>query len=215
MNTSRLAGIPIDHVVAEVAAFPLCAEAALEGGLFEFNPKMVGSTEVLWHAAERHVLSNFPSFSVEEAVTVRDSIWFDLNHGDDQNKPVSLGKFLQNLAHLYLEPRGDDAVPSLPRDRDDLAPLRRGPREVVARIRWRWLSFALPPDLLLAALGRHSQRQTGASDPDGTGNLTATPASVEFLSPTLDRTLRDQGFAETHCHIGESVSSFPCSGSEQ
>jgi hypothetical protein len=34
------------------------------------------------------------------------------------------------------------------------------------------------------------------------------PGVVEFLSPALDRILRDQGFAETHCHVGAAVE-FP------
>ncbi|MEO1018702.1 MAG: hypothetical protein AAFY56_13575, partial [Pseudomonadota bacterium] len=64
---------------------------------------------------------------------------------------------------------------------------RAGAREAIARWRWRWLSLALPPDLLLAALV-----------PAGG----ALPLRVELMSPSLAHHLRDQGFAETHMHLG-------------
>src|SRR5205823_6599645 len=54
-----------------------------------------------------------------------------------------------------------------------------------ARLAWRWLSFALPPDVLLAAL--KGDYASGA---------------VEFLSPTLAQILRDKGYAEPHLHVG-------------
>jgi hypothetical protein len=204
MNTARLAGIPIDHVVAEVAAFPLSSEAALQNPLSEFDPGLSGATRALWRAAERHILSTFPSFSIEEAVTIRDRIWFDL--GDEQR--VSLWRYLRQLAREYLKPRGDEAVPSLLRDRAHEGPPDRGSDAVVARRRWRWVSFALPPDLLLAALG-HGGTPRWATGARGDRATSPTmPGSVEFISPALDRILRDQGYAETHCHIGAAVE-FP------
>ena len=204
MNTVRLAGIPIDHVVAEVAAFPLSSEAALACSLSEFDPELKEPTRALWRDAEKHLLNTSPSFSVEEVIAVRDSVWFHLCHGER----LPLTTYLRHLAREYLEPRGDHAVPRLLDSHKDYAPAERGSLSVMARTRWRWLSFALPPDLLLAALGKNSHRRWGKSDAEEQSGVTAMPGVIKFLSPALEQTLSDRGFAETHCHIGAAIE-FP------
>jgi hypothetical protein len=57
---------------------------------------------------------------------------------------------------------------------------------------WRWLSFALPQDLLLSALG---------TDSEG-------PERVHALSPLVEQQLKDGGFAEPHLHLGAAFN-FP------
>jgi hypothetical protein len=61
---------------------------------------------------------------------------------------------------------------------------------MVNRWVWRWMSFALPPDLLMAALP--------CRDP---------PRRVRLLSPQLQHRLKTHGFAETHLHIGAGLTS--------
>src|SRR5262249_50830991 len=116
MSTTRLAGIPIDHVVAEVAAFPLTAEKALHLALTEFDARLRAGEDTwrLWRAAEEQMLGSSPAFSVEEAVTIRDKVWFG-NHLTDR---VPLADFLRRLAGLFLAVRGDHAVPALPGEED-------------------------------------------------------------------------------------------------
>src|SRR5262245_49284929 len=93
-----------------MAAFPLTATAALGLGLAEFDPGMSNDTLQLWRAAERHMLSAFPSFSVDEAVTIRDAVWF----ASRIDGPVTMAAYLRQLADWFLERRGPAAVPRLP-----------------------------------------------------------------------------------------------------
>ena len=186
---SRLAQIPIDHVVAEVAAFPLASVASLELGLTELSPLLSGPTRPLWREAERHTLGSFPAFSVDEAVAIRDRIWF----GDRQRsgRSVPLGAYLATLAKLFLEAEGGVAVPTLPDNLHRGSHLDAGPQAARARFAWRRLSFNLPPDLLLAAL-----------------DVSPRPGVIENVAATLDRMLRDRTYAELHLHLGCSLD-FP------
>jgi Adenosine deaminase len=185
-NSSRLAQIPIDHVVAEVAAFPLSSVEALGCSITELSPMMQGVTASLWRAAERHALGSFPAFSVDEVVAIRDRIWF--GEPTLRTHAVPLGEYLGNLANLFLEVHGESALPKLMDNLRRGSHLDPGPWSARARFAWRRLSFALPPDLVLAAV----------TNRDGT----AAPGFVEELAPNLDRMLRDRGFAETHLHLG-------------
>ena len=54
---TTLAGIPLDHVVAEVTAFPLSSEASLELGLTELAPDLSDSTGHLWRRSRWSVVS--------------------------------------------------------------------------------------------------------------------------------------------------------------
>ncbi|MGH8625492.1 MAG: hypothetical protein ACREYC_09530, partial [Gammaproteobacteria bacterium] len=111
---------------------------------------------------------------------------------------VPLHRYLRQLANFYLEIRGTHAVPTLPDERAGHASTEAlhlsglalpGSPEARARRFWRWLSFALPPDLLLAA---------AADSP-------AAPERIELLSPVLRQVLQDREFAETHQHIGSGI----------
>jgi hypothetical protein len=187
MHSLRLAGIPMDHLVAELAAFPLASETALALGLIRLDPTFStpapvgGDCQRLWRAAEQQLLGHFPAFSIEEAVAIRDAVWFDTG----VVTPVPLHTYLRRLAGWFLEVRGDVAVPRLPPDlratRPDVSL-----QGALARERWRWLALAMPPDLLLAALGDASHG----------------PERIELVSPLLEQHLCDQQYAETHLHLG-------------
>ncbi len=112
MSRSRLSQIPIDHVVAEVAAFPLASEAALRCRTTELERGDQGSAGRLWRETERHVLGHFPSFSVDEMVAVRDRVWFGERRRT--NQPLPLVRYLRTVARLYLRREGDRVVPQLP-----------------------------------------------------------------------------------------------------
>ena len=200
MGTSRQAAIPIDHAIAEMAAFPLASEAALHLGISELvaYPALDRNTGKLWRAAEAQALGGFPAFSVDEAVALRDQTWFASAPDEEPLSRRPLHTYLRHLAASYLEARGTRAVPSLPEERTASASSIEvglagvslpGSPQARARRSWRWLSFALPSDLLLAA----------AADP------AATPECVDLVSPVLRQVLEDREYAETHQHVGAGM----------
>ena len=185
MSVARLAGIPLDHVVAELAAFPLASEAALALGPTAIDPGLASPpTVALWRAAEGALLGAFPAFSLDEIVALRDRVWFD---GSVTGSPIFLATYLRRLAWRFLRVDGPVAVPCLPGD--DGSASRAGP---LARRAWIWLSLALPEDLLLAALGHRG----------------AGPERVDLISPALARHLAERRYAETHLHLGAALD-FP------
>ena len=183
MCSMRLAAIPVDHVTAELTAFPLASEASLGLAVTQLSPILAGSSAALWRAAEGTLISAFPAFSVDELVGIRDHSWF----GAISSRYVPLHVYLRRIAHENLVTDGNAAIPKL---------VQVGARpgfeelhfyEALARWRWRWLALAVPPDLLVAALA-----ETGRPPPQ----------YVEPLAPTLARQLLDHGYAETHLHLG-------------
>jgi len=198
----RLASIPVDHLVAETAAFPLASEAAFQFSPVALDPfiahsvpssdrsKPGGTAEItanLWRAAERALVTRSPSVSLDEVVAIRDRLWFRRGLVE-QGQPVPLATYLRSIATNHLRARGAKAVPCLQLDSpsDDLEADSVGkPR---SREAWRWLTFALPPDLLLAAAGKNLM-----------------PSEVETLSPQMDQTLRHYGYAESHLHLGAGL----------
>ena len=186
MQPMRYVGIPVDHVAAEIAAYPLASERAFELALVSLMPGLDAGTGHLWEQAEGDTLGRFPGYSVDEAVAIRDKLWFGTSR-----RAVPLHKYLRDLANVVLELRGNEAVPRLA-DNLVLGEQPTAPRLPERRRWWRWLTFALPPDLLLAAVG----------------NQHGGPDTVNLLSPGLARQLADQGFAETHLHLGAALD-FP------
>ncbi len=185
MITSRTAQIPIDHMVAEVAAFPLSSEAAFETHITEMDAELGPPSSTLWREAERRIFGGFPAVSVEEAVGIRDKVWFA---GRGRERWVRMGDYLRRIARMFLEAKSDAAMPGLPDALGDLGTGGSGPRAARARRTWRWVSFALPSDLLIAAL-----------------DDTLGPYELRTVSPAVDRLLRDGGFAETHLHLGAGM----------
>jgi len=102
------------------------------------------------------------------------------------SQELTLVDFIRHVAHEFLACDGDSARPRLP----DQPGQRQHPSsddapEPAARRAWRWLTFALPSDLLLAGL---------AQDDYG-------PTQVEVVTGTV-AALLDRGYAETHLHFG-------------
>jgi hypothetical protein len=187
MSAPRLAIIPFEHVEAELAAFPLASEASFRLGTSSLDP-LVSRNDELWRAAEKHVLHTLPSVPHDEAVSIRDKLWFDSsNRLDDSNpdlkisEPVPLVEYLRRLARSYLDTQGRPIeVMAIGTD-------ARGRAAPEARLRWSWMCRALPPDLLRVA--------RGVVDADG---------DPFPLNPVIQQVLLDRGFAETHLHLGAS-----------
>lgn len=180
MSAPRLATIPFEHLEAELAAFPLASEASFHLGTSSLNP-LVNNDDKLWRAAEKHLLNALPSIPPDEAVAIRDKLWFDSPNLDTaklNTNPVSLLKYLGRIAASYIDVYGRP-VESFASDSGRAAP--------EARLRWSWMCRALPPDLLRVA--------RGVVDADG---------DPFPLSPAISQALRDKGFAETHLHLGAS-----------
>ena len=183
----RLAAIPVDHLFAEMTAFPLASESAFALGVRELDPKLGGASRGLWRAAEQELIRASPSVSLDEIIALRDQLWFQ---DGESGQRVPLHKYLRRIAHRKLEVVGAMAAPVLPPDRS--GPGESMSRAARGRQAWRWLSFALPPDLLVAGLW------TG----------TARPLRVNLLAPQLSQRLADHGFAEPHLHVGAGLD-FP------
>ena len=189
MFSSRRTETPIDHVIAETAAFPLASEAAFSLALTELDPALAKSsaTAIMWRHFKRDVFSRFGTFSIDEMIALRDRFWF----GNVAPSLTPLDVYLGRIASAALVSTGGAATPRTNSSVFDGAPgeLETPPD---SRRRWRWLSFALPPHLLVATLG-----------------VDGTPLpGIELLSPLLKAQLRDCGFAQCHLHVGAAVE-FP------
>lgn len=186
MSAPRLATIPFEHVEAELGAFPFASEASFHLRISSLDPLVnERGNDKLWRAAEKHVLNTLPSVPPDEAVAIRDKLWFDspkLNQTIHTfNKSIQLHEYLRRLANSYLDPRGR------PVEFKESTIEARGRAAPEARLRWSWMCRALPPDLLRVA--------RGVVDAD---------ADPFPLNPVIEQMLRDRGFAETHLHLGAS-----------
>ncbi len=178
----RRAALPVDHIVAEMTAFPLASETAFRLGLTELAPTMTDTTPQFWRAAESALISMAPGLSLDELIAIRDRIWFG-NSGEGTQ--ASLHAYLRRVAEKNLEPAGAIANPKVSESGQRGLP----PSACRSRQSWRWLSFALPSDLLLVGSWKSSQR----------------PTAVSLVPPHLRTMLRDRGFAESHLHGGAAL----------
>jgi hypothetical protein len=182
MSTPRLAAIPFEHVEAEMAAFPLASEASFHLGISELNP-LISREDKLWRAAEQHILHALPSLPHDEAVIIRDKLWFESSNPNQSiSASVPLIVYLQRLAKSYLDEHGRP-IQIVDSGYDTSEQVRPE-----ARLRWGWMCRALPPDLLRTV--------RGVVNPD---------ADPFPLNPVIQQMLRDQGFAETHLHLGAAL----------
>jgi len=187
MSGTRGVEVPLEHLTAELAAFPIASSESARLALIGFDPEMRGETGLLWRAAENAMIRAFPSFSVDEVVALRDWLWFN----STDTKQFSLVDYLRFVSTSTLGFSGNVFRPlEPPWSKDAHASL--GAPDARARHFFRWVSFALPPDLLMAA---HDTRG-------------AVTAEVELVSPILARILHDRGFVEPHMHVTAALD-FP------
>lgn len=171
--------VPEPYLRAEIAAYPLGGESAFRNALLELDPQLLegGATRALWRACEAQFASH-TGWSLDRLVSARDRGWFGAQ-GD--GRPVPLHRYLRTLARSHLVPRAGTTEIA---GSTHLSALD-------AAAHYRWLTIALPEDLLLCALG---------VDP--------APERVDIDPPLLVRRLLDAGVAEIHQHMGAGMD-FP------
>lgn len=182
MSASHTSTADVTHTIAEILSFPFSSESSLTLALSELDPRMRGCTGPLWRAAEKSILASTNGLSVDEAVIIRDSWWFEEMGTLGAESAIPLGRVLGGISRRLLAASGPMARPIRATGTGGL-PEREA---CLARLAFRWVSLALPMDLLLAA------------HPGG-------PSQVEVVDPVLRRTLADDGFAEVHQHLATSV----------
>jgi hypothetical protein len=178
----RASYLPIEHLDAELLASPLWSMVAFEHALTALDGSLQhAGTKALWREAERSLLSRFPGTSMDELVARRDRLWFP----GGVTKSVPLIDALSHATRDILHTGGKIAWPC---ERKARAQCEFEAPTPAARLRqlWRWLTFALPPDLLLALENCDADR----------------PAT---LSPNLGVVLTERGFAEPHLHVTAAV----------
>jgi len=171
--------VPEAYLRAEIAAYPLGGETAFRQALLELDPQLRedGATRALWRACEAQFAPH-TGWSLDRLVSARDRGWFGAQ-GD--GRAVPLHRYLRTLACSHLVPRAGvtEILAST-----DLSALD-------AAAHYRWLTIALPEDLLLSALG-----------------VQPAPERVDVDPPLLVRRLLDAGVAEIHQHMGAGMD-FP------
>lgn len=185
----RTSLLPVEHLEAELIAAPLASRAAFEQGLVALDGGLGSSTGALWRETEGKLLSRFPGMSIDELVNRRDQLWFDGIPSTAASK--TLLSYLRAVSRSMLEPGEGPPQIGRPVGGAPLDHLRRGLTDapLEQRGRWRWMTLALPQDLLLAAI-------------DAPGD------HVDFLAPLLRQSLADRGVAETHLHLKAAID-FP------
>jgi hypothetical protein len=184
----RSANVPLDHVFAEVLAYPLASEAAFR------HPDGGDLPRALWARLEQELAPSWPGIAPDELACLRDRVWFDARGSLSTGR--GLAAYLRRHASGLLRSVGATAEPRPAVDgaeAETYAPISLEDEEgmVAARRRWRWVTFALPADLLLAAL---------RDDPP--------PGRVVALSPLVQSALEQGGYAEPHLHVGAGLD-FP------
>jgi hypothetical protein len=149
-------------------------------------------TETLARELEDRLRPRTAGMSVEVLRQLRDHSWFaSLANAPLPNlAKVPLDQYLRQLANDYLEPRGR-SVSLRYRPVSHLVDADRCD-EAECAARWRWLSFFLPPDLLIGALYAGTR-----SDPP--------TDQVSLVTPHLASVLLHE-VADTHLHLGAAFS---------
>jgi len=178
----RTSVLPIEHLDAELLAAPFASDSAFAAALVKLDPRLdpkrPQATVPLWRQTERDLLCRFPGMSVDELVYRRDRAWFA--EPSRYPRAVPLGEVLKRAAADLLDPGAGLARPRVTADRC----------EADHRRVWRWLTFSLPADLLLAAADKRSDRLD------------------ELVSARLRAQLALGGLAEPHLHL-KAAMDFP------
>ncbi len=173
VSGTRRSILPVEHLEAELLAAPFSSRVAFSSCLIGLDPEIRAGSAALWREQEVTLLSRFPGMSVDELVIRRDRIWF----GD----PMIPGKQSRSLLEVLR---------SAAREREHFVSAADSrPSEIERRRCWRWTTFALPVDLLLAAVN-------------------CAEGSMPLICSSLRQTLEDRGFAETHLHL-KAAMEFP------
>ena len=191
MSSPRDTLVPVEHLMAELSALPISSAASLQTSTILLDVSLNGATGQLWRDTERDLVNTFPSFSLDELVSHRDWLWFD-NTDKHKRSEVYLSQYLQRVAQATMSFSGNVFRPELPPWATEKSIGSSTSTDAQARRFWRWVSFSLPSDLLMAA------------HPSAQGNSN----QIELVSPLLSRILHDHGYVEPHMHVGAAID-FP------
>lgn len=200
MSGTRGIELPFEHLTAELAAAPLALDRAFQlsivslegdmgssaGGMRGSRSDMGSPTGSLWRATEAEIVKSFPSYSIDEVTSLRDWLWFQEK---EEGHKTHLDQYLRHVAASTLAFSGNVFRPRLPPWSDESSHTPVGSNDARARRFWRWVSFALPPDLLMAAHPAPG----------------AVSAEVKLVSPILSKLLQDRGYVEPHMHVGAAL----------
>lgn len=181
--------VPEAYVRAEVASFPLTSLQAFKSALTELVPSLdgpdAGSTRALWRDCEKTLSEHASGWSLDRLIAVRDVFWFDsrrhLRGKKDPPRRVSMAGYLVHLADTHLERRPGVTVVAQDTEAGS----------VDALTHYRWLTFAMPEDLLMSAVP-----------------VEPPPTRVDIEPPLLMRHLLDRGVTEVHHHVNAGMD-FP------
>ncbi|WP_158627209.1 hypothetical protein [Corallococcus sp. AB045] len=181
--------VPEAYVRAEVASFPLTSLQAFRSAVTELVPSLDSEdgepTWALWRECEKGLSEHASGWSLDRIIAVRDAFWFPsrghVSHRQAPRQGVSMFHYLRNLADTHLERRPGVTVIFQ----------GTGAEAVEALTHYRWLTFAMPEDLLLGAVP-----------------VEPPPTRVDIEPPLLVRHLLDRGVAEVHHHVGAGMD-FP------
>lgn len=179
-----MTALPYSRVLAEAAAWPFWAPTAFNMSLVALERSADGElgsqTADLAVALQEHLRLRAGGASLDWLRQVRDHVWFD---GERTSIRFGLVTVLRRVAQQYLKPRHGDCT------------LKAHDGESAAETvhRFRWMTLALPRDLLVAAVGGHK-------------------LSPDLLLPTDSeqrqalQELLNRGLAEIHCHLSACLS---------
>jgi hypothetical protein len=178
----------IHHLEAELVAWPLGSEVSFRLGLDALTRTdagvLGGGTQRLSDALLDHLRPRARGLSIEILAQLREGVWFEGEQPPEGSLQleIPLARFVSRLAGSRLQFMGDHAA------------LQAGAETSMERqaARWRWLSLALPPDLLIAA-------QAAFHDSEPTSDF------VSLSAPHLERFFEEEGIAQTHLHLGAAV----------
>ncbi|MBZ4420235.1 hypothetical protein [Myxococcus sp. RHSTA-1-4] len=176
--------VPEAYLRAEIASFPLGRVEAFRSSMVELDPTLEGKTRDLWSACEKELAQHAGGWSLDRLIMTRDFFWFGCGPNAPRNVatgPVSMTRYLRDLSRDFL-----DAYPGI-----TVLSQRHDANAFDAYIHYRWLTFALPEDLLLAAAPTE---------------VPPTQVNVEY--PLLLQHLVDRGAPEVHHHVGAGMD-FP------
>lgn len=178
----------IHHLEAELIAWPLGSEVSFRLGLDALTRTdagvLGGGTQRLSDTLLDHLRPRARGLSIEILAQLRDGVWFEGEESPQGSRQldIPLARFVARLATSRLHFVGEHAA------------LQPGATPAMEQqsARWRWLSLALPPDLLIAA---HAA-------------IEDTEPLTDFVSlgaPHLERFFEEEGIAQTHLHLGAAV----------
>jgi len=82
MFNARTISISLDHLVAEMVAYPFVSQESLCHPVEALSPMLDddggGATGILWRNAERYFVARFPHACLDELIALRNEAWFSI-----------------------------------------------------------------------------------------------------------------------------------------